>query len=155
MMKAWILALTLTATPAAAERYLWVSSNQTTGFLTTIDVDSIRLVDGHPRAWVTVMLANEETSPNHQPVYITSLTEFDCKLERSQILASRVFRENGVMLKNLEPEGWRYDMPETVSYETLKYGCGKAPDDDQITQGPLSDIFKTYLGEYRKRAGGR
>lgn len=152
MIKHWLIpASILVTTPAAAERYLWVSSNETAGFLTAIDLDSVRVVDGHPRAWVVLMLANAATAPAHVPVYIMSLEEFDCKQERSQILASRVFREGGVVVRSLDPEGWQYVVPDTVSYDTLKYGCGKEPHSEQIMEAPVSDIFKIYLDAFRNR----
>ncbi len=150
-MKAWILAVaTMAATPAAAERYALVSIDDPNGKASSIDMDSIRTVNGNPRAWVLLMMGKEATAPNHVPGYVLSLTEFDCKQQRIQVLSSKVFRESGAMLHDLGPTPWSYAVPRTVNFDTLEYGCGKVADEKDIVHLPANTLFKMYRVELEK-----
>lgn len=136
------------ATPAAAERELLLAADEVKMSILGIDVDSIRMVDGKPRAWTFVILA-DNSELKTKPFYSQSLTEFDCKLQRSQVLTTKMFGEGGEKVMDFPPDPWIYPAPSTPQFWAMEYGCGKAVPADQVTGVSLPVMFANYLKALR------
>jgi hypothetical protein len=150
-MKRLIFAASMSvATPVAAERYKLLAESAARGTAVAIDLDSITLVNGKPRAWVMVIIMDSKgVGPKATPIYSQSLYEFDCKQKRSQTLARKIYGEGNVKLGDIPPEPWTYPTPHTPDYQMLEYGCGKVADDKDVIAEPAYRVFKMYVDAMR------
>ena len=147
-MKRLILAASMmVATPAAAERQMIVSLDVPKGTAVSIDLDTIRTVDGLPRAWgTTIMMADDI------PTFSATLFEFDCKGERSRVLSNTVFNMDGTSRFVLDAQPWSYVIPNTPAYKLMYYGCGGAKKDDDVIYTGTGQSFARHFLKFRKDA---
>lgn len=141
-----ILAATiLLATPASANRFMMLSIDEKDRGFVAIDLDSIRPLAGRQRAWV--MTGITQGGPDNKPVYLQSLTEYDCSQERSRTLQISIYdATTRSVIGELPPQGWSFVPPSTAAAAGMEYACGKTVDEESVLDLTASELFNGIAG---------
>ena len=115
--------------PATAARAEWTDVGESDRFITYVDSATIRRNGNFVKMWDLMDYKTMQTVADVSFLSSKTQQEYDCKEERSRLLAFSWFSgqmgNGNVVLSDSEPDKWKPIQPESFGEIKWKIACGK------------------------------